>query len=324
MKIIRWLKKINVLIYCLIKFKSLQLAFYLAFYQVSMNRIQFIKRAGKQIIFKKNGNKIYFKQLPNFIFSMNMAFDLLNADIVKVINATPDNFILEINGLSFKVTSLSNMAVLYEIFIQKIYAIDLNSENVVVVDIGMNVGVASHFFANMPYVKSVYGYEPFPKTFAEALYNSELNPKIKNKLIQHNVGVSNFNGERKISLFESGLLSASTSKMENTYGIIEGIEIEIQFIAAIDLLQNVISDNPNSALCLKIDCEGEEYAIFESIKDTNLLDNVICIIVEWHEKGMDSITKILRNKGFQFLHIKNESLNCGMIYAFKSSSQQPL
>jgi FkbM family methyltransferase len=143
----------------------------------------------------------------------------------------------------------------------------LEGHELVVVDIGMNVGVASHFFATLPNVKAVYGYEPFPETFQEALYNISLNHSIQSKLIPFNQGVSDVTAQKTITLFESGSLSASTIETAQTFTKKEGQEVKVELIAAKELLASITQKHPNSQLLLKIDCEGEEYAIFESLKN---------------------------------------------------------
>jgi FkbM family methyltransferase len=209
------------------------------------------------------------------------------------------------------------MAVLYEIFVQKIYDITCLHDNLIVLDIGMNVGVASHYFASKPNVKMVYGFEPFPETFAEAAYNASLNEHLGLNIISYNKGVSDTTCTKTIPLFDSGSLSASTTTQENTFGKVAGKFINVDLVAANMVLADITNNHPDSHFMLKIDCEGEEYAIFDSFYNTNLFDKVDCILVEWHEKGPDPIMECLQAKGFQYLHIPNETLNCGMIYAFK-------
>ncbi len=314
------IKGIN-FIYCLWNLKSIQLAYLLVYYKVDLACIKHLAVSGDQLVFKKTGNTIFIKQLPLFGFLVHMLFDLLENESVKVVALEESYFIVEVHNLKFKVASLSNMAVLYEIFIQKIYDITLTSQNIIVLDIGMNVGVASHYFASMPNVKAVYGFEPFPETFEEAVFNASLNAHLALNIIRKNSGVSDTSATKSIPLFESGSLSASTTEQQNTFGKIPGKYISIDLIAAKEILSDIISRYPDSRLMLKIDCEGEEYAIFESLQHTQLLDSVDCILVEWHEKGAAPITKFLEENGFQFHHIPNETLNCGMIYAFKLNSK---
>lgn len=317
MKITRILIKGINFAYCLWALKSIKLAYLLVYYKVDLAAVKRLSAKGDKFVFKTTGNTLYIHQLKLFGFLMHMLFDLLENESVKVVELNPDYFIVEVNGLKFKVASLSNMAVLYEIFIQKIYDITCLNDNLVVLDIGMNVGVASHYFAGMPNVKTVYGFEPFPETFEEATFNANLNAHLGLNIIQYNKGVSDTTCTKTIPLFDSGSLSASTTTQENTFGKIAGQFINVDLVAATSVLSEIIEKHPDSHFMLKIDCEGEEYAIFESLLTSNLLDNVDCILVEWHEKGPDPIMQCLQAKGFQYHHIPNETLNCGMIYAFK-------
>ncbi len=317
MKLARIVMKMIYFMYATLYFKSAKLAYLMVKYTVDFNLLAGLKREGDQLLFKNSGNKILIEQLHWFGFLFPMLNELLQNSFVRVTQLKKESFIVGVSGFQFKVASLSNMAVLHEIFIQKIYNIQLEGPELVVVDIGMNVGVASHFFATLPNVKAVYGYEPFPETFQEALYNISLNHSIQSKLTPFNQGVSDVTAQKTITLFESGSLSASTIETAQTFTKKEGQEVKVELIAAKELLASIIQKHPNSQLLLKVDCEGEEYAIFESLKNTGLMQNVTAILVEWHEKGVEPIASFLNDHGFQFHHIPNEQLNCGMVYAFK-------
>jgi FkbM family methyltransferase len=319
MKIARILMKFIYFIYATLLFRSVQLAYLLVIYTVDFHFLSKLERQKNKLVFKDSGNKIYMHQLHWFGFLFPMLNELLQSTVAKVTQLEKDFFIMNIQGLNFKVASLSNMAVLHEIFIQKIYDIELMGSEIVVIDIGMNVGVASHFFASMPNVKAVYGYEPFPETFQEAVFNSALNPSLKNNLMLFNVGVSDRNCKKTITLFESGSLSASTIESNTTFTKINGHEVEVELMSAKDVITTIVQKHPNTPLVLKIDCEGEEYAIFESLKNSHLLSNVTAILVEWHEKGVNPIASFLIDHGFQFHHIPNKELKSGMVYAFKKN-----
>lgn len=319
MKIARILMKLIYFIYAIFYFKNVRLAYLLVKYAVDFNLLSTIKRDGDKLVFNHSSNKIYIHQLHLFGFLFPMLNELLQNTAVRVTQLENDYFHVCVQGLSFKVASLSNMAVLHEIFIQRIYDIEVESPELVVLDIGMNIGVASHFFATLPNVKAVYGYEPFPQTFQEALYNSSLNPTLKNKLVQFNIGISDRTCKKNITLFESGSLSASTIETTTNFAKIEGQEVQVELIAAKELLTSIKVKHPDTPLLLKIDCEGEEYAIFESLKNTGLMKNVTVILVEWHQRGLKPIATFLIDHGFQFHHIPNELLNCGMVYAFKKN-----
>ncbi len=255
MKIARILMKLIYFIYATFYFKSLSLAYLLVKYTVDFNLLSKIKRDGDKLVFNYSNNKIYINQLHLFGFLFPMLNELLQNAAVRVTQLENDYFIVCVQGLSFKVASLSNMAVLHEIFIQRIYDIEVGGTELIVLDIGMNVGVASHFFATLPNVKAVYGYEPFPETFQEALYNSSLNPSLKDKLVQLNVGISDCTCIKTITLFESGSLSASTIESSTTFTKIEGQKVKVELIAAKELLTTIKEKHPNTPLLLKIDCE---------------------------------------------------------------------
>jgi len=113
----------------------------------------------------------------------------------------------------------------------------------------MNVGVASLYFAIQPYVKKVYGYEPFPETFAEASMNVAANPTMASKLKLINEGVSNVREIRSIALFESGLLSASTIEQKNEYGKKLGQVIAVQLVSIKEVFELVLAENPHAKIC---------------------------------------------------------------------------
>ena len=318
MKLARTFIKFIVFLYCLLKFRSFKMAYLLAFYNASLKQIQSLSRSGEKVIFKISGNQIFIKQLAQFEFSINLLFELLQNSKVKVIESFPDKFLVRIDELFFHVSSLSNMAVLYEVFIEQIYAIDLIPENLLVIDIGMNVGVVSQYFASKTQVKAVHGYEPFVETYQEASANFQLNNSIKHKIFSHNFGVSNVTETRTLSFYESGLLSASTiSDSSNSYKRDETKKIQVQLKSIDDIFKELLPQYPDSQVLLKIDCEGEEYAIFNCLKDSNYLDKVVCVLVEWHQKGYEPIVSVLKKHNFQLLHLPHETENCGMIYAFR-------
>jgi len=138
----------------------------------------------------------------------------------------------------------------------------------------------------------------------------------KLKLI--NKGVSNVNETRAIPLFESGLLSASTIEQINDYGKKIGQVIEVQLVSIEKVFELVVAENPSAKILLKLDCEGEEYAIFDMLKGSTYLNNVDIAIIEWHEKGPAAIENVLLDNQFKLKHVHHVSENSGMIYATKN------
>jgi hypothetical protein len=204
MKIIRLANKFNNFVYYFFYFKSIKLAFLLSYYKVDIKNADLISKDGSSIVFNKNGNKISINQLSNFKFNIDYVFTILNSDFAKVTYSNSEYILLTLNNINFKVTSLSNLAVLYEIFVQNIYNVNPSINNIIVVDIGMNVGAATLYFANQSFTEKVYGFEPFPETYNEAFSNVKLNESILDKIVLFNKGVSSVTEQRTIYQYESG------------------------------------------------------------------------------------------------------------------------
>ena len=69
--------------------------------------------------------------------------------------------------------------------------ISYSAKNSIVIDIGMNVGIASLFFATLPHVEKVYAFEPFKAPYLRAMDNFKLNPALSAKIQAYNFGLSN-------------------------------------------------------------------------------------------------------------------------------------
>ena len=317
MNLFRIINKSISFCFFLFKLKHWKLAYLFAFYKLPKHWSSQLKVHHDKLIFTNTENYICIAQLHQFQFSIHFLIELLSNSLFKVTEAHNSYFMVEVEGLIFRVASLSNMAVLYEIFIEKIYSIDTSLKDMVVIDIGMNVGVASLYFAHQPFVKKVYGYEPFPATYTEAMHNVSFNSKWAHKINLINEGVSNVNEIRSITLFESGLLSASTIDQKNEYGKKTGEIINVKMVSIQKVFDLVHAENPNASILLKLDCEGEEYTIFKSLENSHYLKNVAMAIIEWHEKGVDPIEKVLIDNSFQLRHVPHITENSGMIYANK-------
>ena len=98
-----------------------------------------------------------------------------------------NGFKIEIDEINFYINSWEEMFILNEIFIENIYNIELN-ENFSFIDIGMNVGFTSLFFANKKNCINVFSFEPFKKTNDLALKNLSIN-KFSSKINAFDYGL---------------------------------------------------------------------------------------------------------------------------------------
>jgi hypothetical protein len=80
----------------------------------------------------------------------------------------------------------------------------------------------------------------------------------------------------------------------------------------------ILLEHPNSVLTAKIDCEGAEYQIIESLHAKQKLGVISLFMIEWHGQGPDAIVKLLCEANFAVLSFFRTNAT-GMIYAYNSS-----
>lgn len=205
--------------------------------------------------------------------------------------------------------SRSDHFVIFEIFARAMYNMDLK-ENTVVIDAGMNIGAATLFFASNPNVEKVYGIEPFPDTYESALENIMLNDaEIQKKIRTFNYALADFDGDREIAVLteNSGDRTTEIDALEEISG---KRKVKIKYRDAEKIVKDIIAENEQKHIVIKIDTEGSEFSIFRSIK--NLLRRFDAIVMEYH-RSPGELLDMLRENGYRCVVTGVERL--GMIYA---------
>jgi FkbM family methyltransferase len=215
--------------------------------------------------------------------------------------------------------SLDNLIVLNELFTDNIYDFDFGNK-MLAIDVGMNVGYASLLFAARPDIAIVYGFEPFTGTFNCALRNFELNPKLSAKIQPINAGWSNQSGTFEFRNYPTGSIDASTSFTEQfVVSAIHGDYTPAHLLHASEALENILQLHPGQNIFLKMDCEGSEYDILDTLASDNVLSHFDKILLEWHENGPEKLTSILKRNGFGYFSTGRPDLaSVGFIYAFRN------
>jgi FkbM family methyltransferase len=204
-------------------------------------------------------------------------------------------------------SQLAIHATLSEHFMDKKYGsyVDVG-EGDVVIDIGFNYGV----FALRSLYKGaskIFGFEPNLNVFevCEKVYTD------KNKVEIFNFAIG---GKNEIKKFQIGQSSLTSS----TYGEVEDFvtSYDVYSVSIVDFL---FFNGVEKIDFLKVDCEGSEYEIFESIPDSIFLQ-IKKIHVEFHYNDglkVKSIIDKLNRNGFEwkFDGDSNEKSVIGMIYA---------
>jgi FkbM family methyltransferase len=236
------------------------------------------------------------------------------------------NYSFEFNELQFtwedykiNITSASEIFIINEIFVEKCYQFKMstiNNKDLVVFDIGMNVGLASLFFSNMPQVKKIYGFEPFNPTYLKAKANFYLNPKKTKKINPLNFGLGADNKELEVpySSLNTGINSTvNSNERKSDDNKAERIQIRDIYIQ----INELIKIHSESEIIIKIDTEGAEFEIFERLEREKFWDNVRMIMLEWHFDSPVTIEKYLNNNGFSIVSTVINK-NAGLIYAFRT------
>ena len=184
-----------------------------------------------------------------------------------------------------------------EIFSDKDYELAKRKKDMVVLDIGANVGMFSLFIKD--WAKKIYAVEPSKRCF-DALAE---NTKDWDNIEIFNVGLFNVKGRQPIFNVSMDSPPQTMFRQGPNQEMVDIITIEEFFkenkIEHIDVM--------------KIDVEGAEYVIFVDNSFKNVADKIDFIIGESHyinELLPDHVLKLLENAGFKakLLSIKNQYL----------------
>lgn len=223
--------------------------------------------------------------------------------------------IFKFDQFKIVIASGSELFIINEIFVNRCYNFRLPGGNsIVVVDMGMNVGLASLFFASHPQVELVFAYEPFLPTVKMAKNNFALNPKLGEKIKAHSYGLGNKNELIKVKYDSSN--SGINSTLIESPKVSGGVEEDLEIRQAFGELQKLIEEHPGKEFVVKIDTEGAEYAIFDSIFSAELNKSIVGFFIEWHFKGPTLLESQLLKEGFKIISF-NLAKDVGLIYAFR-------
>lgn len=295
------------------------MAHFLAKDSFPLERIHEISVKDGKIVINKTGQAFTIEQIAPCRFSFDLLLNIAQHDKVKIDNSGREVYITW-EQVKIKASSFENYYVASELFIEGLYSLHYN-KNLVVCDVGMNVGVASLYFANMGNVQKVYGFEPFKETYDAAIDNFRLNPGISHKIVPYNLGAGGSTSSLVIPISKVDSATKSTTDF-----FLERIDtdtahtITVQIRDIREVVQEIFHNHPAEELFLKLDCEGAEYEILEKLHESGLLAKIKVIIIEWHFKGYQSLEKLLGANGFSsvvFPRPTKTISDMGMIYAFK-------
>lgn len=209
-----------------------------------------------------------------------------------------------------------------DIFKNEEYNFDIGAQ-VVVIDIGMNIGLASLYFAARDDVKDVYGFEPFKPTFEQAMFNFKINEKYADIIHPYNYGLGDEDKELTFEYYPRTPGRMSTVKSIDEIHPSRKYETKtetVQIKNAAKNIDSIIEQHKDNKIIIKCDTEGSEKEIFESLDSRGVLKNIDVVMLEYHFSYDVILMDILKRSGFVFFKQKNISLETGdfgIIRAFK-------
>jgi len=211
-------------------------------------------------------------------------------------------------------TDKTPLWVLREIFRKGCYNFAIRGESVVI-DIGMNTGIAALSFAMRDDVVAVYGFEPAPSTYQKALANFALNP-LSDKIIHRQCGLGD--SEKEVSIrfdnSNSGGASMISEHGEN--------RLTVEVLDASAEIGRIVRQHEAQSIVVKLDTEGAEKEIIERLDETGRLTEIDILIMEYHFGYDRFIEPVLLRNGFAlFSHMETKT---GLIHAVNRHSANPI
>lgn len=216
----------------------------------------------------------------------------------------------------FRLLSREELVFLGEIFVDGVYNI-IPKGKTIAIDVGMNVGFASIFFAGIKDVQRVYAFEPFSETYKFALGNFRLNNSASRKIRPYNFGLGSTDENRRVDYIPELKGAMSSKGLHPSFPDLPSkVRTKIAVKDVVGVFGPILSASRDRYKMAKIDCEGSEYDIIARLEECGLLRQLDCLVIEWHYLGPDILISQLKGAGFSVLSrptIKHE----GLLYAFR-------
>ncbi|WP_156678995.1 FkbM family methyltransferase [Sphingomonas profundi] len=224
--------------------------------------------------------------------------------------------VLTTGGVSFYARQLDDLNFVGEVLHERVYDFSLDGP-ISMIDVGMNIGLSSLLFAAKPGVVEVHSFEPFRSTFERASDNLTLNPACAAKIQAWNYGLSDRNYDDTILVAQD-----ADSGAMSTVAAQQGIPIHVTLRDAAEVLGPILAAARERGVRVvaKVDCEGSEFAIFETLERHGLLGQFAAFMVEWHvlyeNKSQRDLIAPLERAGFMVFD-RSPRVGNGFFYAVR-------
>jgi FkbM family methyltransferase len=164
---------------------------------------------------------------------------------------------------NFHLSHQLDIAILYDIFVEDEYGIQLNIDPQVIIDIGSNVGASLIYFALKYPEANLFGYEPDPHAFRTLARNVD---GFKNIEIKQ-AAVAAEEGELEFFVDPDSSMSSSLRCRRDR---------QKKILVQTTTLDSILDEHGVERVdLLKFDVEGAEYEMFKNFRQMERVNNVI-------------------------------------------------
>jgi FkbM family methyltransferase len=273
-----------------------------------------------------DGGKILLRGTDVETLPKDRQFLLAGSGLVKKLvdeanasfRAHPDGVLLEMSGVKLLLQHWEELFIAEEVFAQGVYNLR-TEEPFVLIDVGMNVATTSLFFASKENCHAIHAFELFPKTVEKAQKNLALNPELATKIRIVPKGLASRSSRAELDYVEEWKGSVGALGLPE-YADSKDARIQkasVEFISCEEAISEILRQHPNQNIVCKVDCEGAEYEILETLAASGLLPRISVLMIEWHRKGAAPIETILQKNDYRTLSFSPKAPTHGMIYAWR-------
>lgn len=186
------------------------------------------------------------------------------------------------NSLKQKIWNLARKPYLLDPYLKFSYDLLSSFPSCVIVDVGANIGVTSLPLAKKCPSASIFAIEPHPQALCKLLQNRTLNRLDNIKVISAAIGSKNLIS----SMFTHDHNDGGHYLCGSNFQDLEKIEVTV-----IPLKEIFVKFNIDHCDLLKIDAEGFDYDVIQSLQEFGSPKKVSNIIVEYNPWGISRLGK---------------------------------
>jgi len=266
------------------------------------------------------GKKIFLKIL-NITVEKNSTLILAYAIAKRISNGgghffydTDGRLQLSIQGVNFFINFTDELFVIAEVFINRDYNFK-TTDQLLILDIGLNIGATALFFSTQKNVKTIYSYELFEPTYLAAKRNFEINDA--SKIISLNVGLGRETKQLQIPYSESSKARMGLHGLPSSEEFPDAKLVTVTIIDVAEEINRIHNLEPDIKKVCKMDCEGAEFEILARLFEKKVIRLIDVYIIEWHNEDPKTIESEFLQNGFDVLKPTSDDPTTGIIYAFK-------